>query len=531
MKVEIKLITLDEAKGYESIFKPVSEREGFIENDAQLVLPRHAIRILGFDGDVDDYFNKLFELKQKEEVVVLSECLDKTIDPKVFQEIQDVLKIQKEENLSIKRFMAHMSAKRLIPYLKSIDTNRFVYEMFVSFLEEFQMAHPGGFNHPDFRRVFIDVVKFSKNHYEKWVEKGMKNLPKIIWYGDASKSQQYFLYFLMKAGLDVLLFHPEGKDNFSFVDEKQEKTQVKKGTDTCPIEAFPTEKRERKATVAYNASREMEKVLHHENSFLYKPWQLRDYIPQHLTLKTTYDELFLLAKEDAFIRPDFHVENGYVSIPTVFAKINGVTRNKKEYWERLHRLTEHPMALTIKQFPFTKEEKSQPYLYHFQNARKNGKLDPEKIISGNWWRYKQLPIALQKGIANAICRHVEKPDLLPVGAEKIEEVKLYLFAQAISIPNEILQLLQKFDYSKAVPKLILYNNEVNGNLSRSDAALLLLLNEIGMDIFVYNPPGHSDLEMFMKQDVFDSHLLDDMVFNQEYQEPTFFGKFIKRLKS
>ena len=35
---------------------------------------------------------------------------------------------------------------------------------------------------------------------------------------------------------------------------------------------------------------------------------LRDYTPSSVTLKTTYDELFILGKEKAMIRPNFEVE-------------------------------------------------------------------------------------------------------------------------------------------------------------------------------------------------------------------------------
>ena len=101
-------------------------------------------------------------------------------------------------------------------------------------------------------------------------------------------------------------------------------------------EPFPTEKRSRKSTVAYRASREIETILNQDGSHFYKPWQLRDYTPSSVTLKTTYDELFLLAKEKALIRPDFAVNKGKVKVPSVFAKIQGISRNRKEYWERMH---------------------------------------------------------------------------------------------------------------------------------------------------------------------------------------------------
>ena len=78
--------------------------------------------------------------------------------------------------------------------------------------------------------------------------------------------------------------------------------------------------------------------------------------------------------------------------------------------------------------------------------------------------------------------------------------------------------MQKFDYSQEIPKLVLYNNGVNGTFTRSDAGLFLLLNQFGMDIIIYNPPGLNDIENFLDEKVFDAHWLEDLVFEQEYKE-------------
>ena len=65
--------------------------------------------------------------------------------------------------------------------------------------------------------------------------------------------------------------------------------------------------------------------------------------------------------------------------------------------------------------------------------------------------------------------------------------------------------MQKFDYSQEVPKVILYNNAMNGTFVRSDAALFLLLNQFGIDIVIYNPPGQNDIENFLDERIFDVH--------------------------
>jgi hypothetical protein len=76
--------------------------------------------------------------------------------------------------------------------------------------------------------------------------------------------------------------------------------------------------------------------------------------------------------------------------------------------------------------------------------------------------------------------------------------------------------------------------ESNGNLSREDATLLLFLNEFGVDIILYNPAGHTDIENYIDPSLYDVHWLEEMVFEQEYQdfqqkEKSILKNFIKRI--
>lgn len=121
-----------------------------------------------------------------------------------------------------------------------------------------------------------------------------------------------------------------------------------------------------------------------------------------------------------------------------------------------------------------------------------------------------------------MCRY---PRLKALHQEQVKDVQIYLFKQTTNLPANLLKLIQMFDYAQTVPKLVLYHTEMSGGLTRSDAAALLFLNEIGIDIIIYNPPGHQDIEQFIEEDQYDIHWLDDMVFQQDYKEPS----LVKRL--
>ncbi|EKN69507.1 hypothetical protein BABA_08771 [Neobacillus bataviensis LMG 21833] len=507
--------------------RPLPERPNYSVENGAIQIGQILGKFFGVPIDTDEYYNQLFDYVHNKEwnLQLLSEdSLDKTINNAHFQAIQRVININNEQKLSINRFTAFLDGEQLLLKSSVPVIHRKLREAMIATLELYTKLEPAGLKNHELRRVLVDLVKWSINHLQPELDHAdpQKAMPKFLWYGDFKKSHQYFVYYLIKLGCDVVIFHPEGSDLLAeMMDEPvfTHQFQYKQ-----PAEPFPKEKRTRKTTVAYRASKEIETILNQEGSGLYKPWQLRDYTPSSITLKTTYDELFILSKEIAMIRPDFVVENGQVKIPSIFAKVQGVSKNRKEYWDRLQSLSQLEHSLLIRKLPYTIPSHSD-FRFHYRNALgKDGLIAPEKIMQAHYWPYSFLATGLQKGIANAVRRICDKPGLKPLPNENLEDVKMYLFTQAMFMPKNIIQLMERFDYSQHVPKLIIYNNEATGPLSRSDAALLLLLNQFGIDIILYNPPGHNDIENYLDERLFDKHWLDDVVFDLEFKEPSLFKK-------
>jgi len=507
--------------------KSVAERVNFSVEDGTIQIGQVLGKFLGIPIDTDEYYNQLFDYVHNSEwdLHLLSEdSLDKTINNAHFQAIQKVINLYHEQKLSINRFTAFLDGEQLLLKSKVPVIHRKLREVMISTLELFDSREPNGLKNHELRRILVDLVKWSINHLQPQLEHAdpQKSMPKFLWYGDFKKSHQYFLYYLIKVGCDIVVFHPEGSDILSgLIDEPIFTHQYPK---QLQAEPFPKEKRSRKTTVAYRASKEIETILNQEGSGLYKPWQLREYTPSSITLKTTYDELFILSKEMAMIRPNFEVGSGQVKIPSIFTKVQGVSKNRKEYWDRLQSLSQLEHSLLIRRLPFTIQSTSD-FRYHYRNAvGKDGLVVPEKVMQAHYWPYSFLATGLQNGIANAVRRICEKPGLKPLAAEASEEVKIYLFTQAMFMPKNIIQLLERFDYSQQVPKLVIYNNETSGMISRSDAVLLLLLNQFGIDIILYNPSGHNDIENYLDGRLFDTHWLEDVVFDLEFKEPSLFKK-------
>ncbi|MFE8695797.1 YceG family protein [Cytobacillus sp. FJAT-53684] len=509
--------------------KATRDRPQFSIEQGSIHIGQVFAKFLGVPLDEDEYYNKLYDLIHTEQtglVLISEDTLDKTIDNQQFQSIQKVLNINREQNLSINRFVAFLDGEQLLLKSKIPSLHRKTREAMIAVLQQFSMLEPEGLRSQELRRVLVDLIKWTFNHLDEGWNKvnPEQSMPKFLWYGRTKKSHHYFLYYLLQLGCDIIAFSPSGEDMMFDINSEGNRPFVYNYPENKQPEPFPTEKSRRTATVAYRASKEIESILNHEGSGLYKPWQLREYTPISVTLKTTYDELFILIKEPSMVRPNFELNHGQVKIPAIFAKVQGVSKNRKEYWDRLQTISQYEHSLLIQRFPFTNNVNND-FRFHYRNALgKDGLLDPQKMVSAHYWKYQHLPTGLQNGIATAIRNICARPYIKPAHHEDIEEIKTYLFTQGMQIPASILQLLQKFDYSQDVPKLVLYNNELNGTMTRTDAALLLLLNQFGIDIVLYNPSGHNDLENFIDEGLYDIHWLEDVVFEQEFKEPSLLNR-------
>lgn len=68
------------------LFQPLPERDHY-ETAQGLSFSRLAGQILGTPIDETDYYNELYELSVNDRITILSETLDKTIEPETFQKL------------------------------------------------------------------------------------------------------------------------------------------------------------------------------------------------------------------------------------------------------------------------------------------------------------------------------------------------------------------------------------------------------------------------------------------------------------
>lgn len=529
----VRVRTWDPEKIGEWLNKPiVNHAETKIEEEA-ITYPQLLGQFVGMSLDADDYFASIYDLMEQAEgrLIRLSDNLDKQITPERLRDLQNLFEMNnKERGLSASRIVAFLDGKGLLPRLKDPGLNRRIRVVMIDILKAFQAQSGGNTTHSSFRRISTDLVKWTFNHIEPELEKLSleKGLPGFLWYGSTTESEKWFLKFAAAFGFHIIVYDPKGEHWFeTVVDEKDLPTHSFQITGEA-ILPFPEEKPERVGTVAYRATQEVDRLLHHDDSGLYKPFQFKSYMTRSVRLKTTIDEAFMLAKERAMVRPSFAVEHGSVTIPVVLAKIMGIEKDRKRFWDNIHNLTEREDTLLIRSFPFIEERKGNQQFHYRAALGKDGRLDPEKMKTANWWKYSRLPDGVQTAICEAIARHVEKPMLVPQGGESFEELQLYAFSQSMSMPDAVIQLIQQFDYPQFVPTLLFYNEEKDGELSRADANAIALIHTFGLDVIIINPQGHQDIEIWIGEDAIDMHWLDERSYNEPYQEPSMVKKIFKK---
>ena len=176
----------------------------------------------------------------------------------------------------------------------------------------------------------LEEFKLILNYGVHWLNLYSKTLfdsfdylninPKILYYGDITTEDSFFLIFLSMVGCDILYFNPRAAGNLSEADKfhafSREVIYLNRGD----IKSQPWEPKDRKRTTAYSAREELNKTLLRKVEPSIDLGSMADYNIQAVTLKTTYEEINLWGKEKALVRDGWKVENKTVYIPNILQK-------------------------------------------------------------------------------------------------------------------------------------------------------------------------------------------------------------------
>ncbi len=358
-----------------------------------------------------------------------------------------------------------------------------------------------------------------------------EDIPVILYYGDISQAELFFLHYMSRCGFDVIYITP----NKNMLD-----MAVDKNTDNrMQIFQLPLSKESgrypdkpvkmKMATVAYSAERELDTMLYSGDAGIFRNFQFPN--SQAITLKTTFEEIGILWKHESKFRTGFSVSGNLVSVPNIFAKISGVTNGDEDaYWDEVR------SRLTPDTLLYIKEDKPAPDgtldLSAYRSFYRNGQIDIAKLKASPLNRYSYLPDRLQDFILYKFQEAVESSYIKLQG----DELMCSIIHFGLGFDKELLKILQRFDFTKQVPKIV-YIDTVEATFTLEECIRTVLCNLFGFDILIYTPTGYKNLETFVDNRAFEEHTMNEFLYNMEVpklkipsedKNSSFFGRLFRK---
>lgn len=502
---------------------PLNKRSGFVGKPMPLI-PVVFYRYIGIKTSEEEYYNDLYKLNQHLQkygslYLKFTEDIPVENSAELMSKTSEIWRTVPEK--PDKNIITNMLINcKTFPDLREEIINSSIINSFSKTLELY-ISKESGINNSKIKnftlKILIWIYKYIPNLFKKFDY--LKNSngeilnPKILYYGDIKKHEAYFLIFLSLMGCDVLYVNSKEDKIFDEIDKDEIFSKLLTLPETAELKEFPSEEIiVRHETAAFKAHREIGSILYDENDGLYRPWQFEEYKPSPITLKTTYDELKLLWKEEARMRPGFKVEAGTVYIPNLFAKISGTFNDLNQYWNDFKDFKTAEDLLFISDIPYILDNNYSRYdLYSLEYCFKNGMVDKENLLSNRLYKFSYLKTPLQNGIIDKINQLLK----LSIFKNKMEtEFKLKILMTILSLNENILNLIQKFDYPFKIPKILIYDNDKD-IFSDSDSIVVAFLNLMGFDIAIFTPTGYNNIEQKIQDTYYDTHKLDNVSFDLE----------------
>ena len=274
------------------------------------------------------------------------------------------------------------------------------------------------------------------------------------------------------------------------------------------------------STTAYNAVQEYGQMIYDdENVGVYTNRQFRK--AKAVVLNAMYEELDIIWNAELNLRTGFSTDNKLVTMPVVFAKVCGVKDgNKKEYVKEIEKFVRGNKDVLFFQDAFTIYFNT-PIRTKIAMMLTNGHLDKEKLKNSVDFKYSYLR-------DETVDHMIDKLDLLLHGGiikgMKKNGAENLLLPVFFNLPKSIINLIQKFDFTKTNPK-IFYINTTENILTLDQTIFLQYLSLLGFDILMYSPTGYNIMEKYLDKKMFTEYQVGEYLYGMQLSIRTQKGFF------
>lgn len=341
--------------------------------------------------------------------------------------------------------------------------------------------------------------------------------PKCIYYGPISRHEIYFLIIMNFMGFDVLYINPLKEELWDEI-EGNRLSQKIQNLAILQIESFKERTSKGKVienveTLTKQIEREVQEQLF-TGTGMYAPWQFRGGYTRSILLDTILEDIMVYLREPAKLRDGFRVDDNVVSIPCLFKKIDGVDRNIQEYQRILKYCVESPGTLVCLNNEILDEGIVNDAVYQLMFCQlSDGTFDIEEIKKLPIYKFSKYNEDVQNFLLKKMNEVLKRKDIFVKEFDR--EGKLKFVDMILSLNEKIIRLIDNFDYTDQIPKLVIFIEKDN-TISPPMQELLGYLHVVGMDIIIFNPSGALNLKHVLKSEVFTEERMHEMKYDINY---------------
>lgn len=358
--------------------------------------------------------------------------------------------------------------------------------------------------------LYLRPIKYENNR-----------VPKCFYYGDISRHEIYFLMLTHLMGYDVIYVNPLREQYWDEIDELH-LSEVHKNNQILPIDTFQTrisqgQKIENYESITLQLERDIEGELF-TGTGVYKPWQFRNGTTTAMFLSSTIIDLNQNWCEQSRIRQGFKVEGKNVFIPVFFQQIDGVYKNINEYKAILSKCAESQITLfstnrgeELINRSFNKENKYKLTFCQLNDAT----IDKDAIKKLDFYPFKKYKIEIQDLILNKINETIKDTRLFNKKLDK-EDI-LNLIITLLNISDQVIRLIDNYDFTQDVPKVTIFLNKEEG-IEEDVMFILAFLHKMAFDIAIFNPSGLFGATNIINPERINMIRLDEMQYDKTYSD-------------
>ena len=379
-----------------------------------------------------------------------------------------------------------------------------VRSAFLELLQEEEKKEEGNLNRLKNRAIYLLcwLQRYQAVLFEGW-QQGRDYNTLLYWGICKDAYEVLFLRLLSRLPLDIILLNPDRTKQCKLQDEHLYEQNFE---GAMSMQHFPSNAQQAAfGTAAYHAEQELNDTLY-QDSGIYRSHQYQK--ARVISLQTMYEEMYLLWDQEVKFRPNFEIVDDVVILPVMFEKINGVKdRDLHNYWQETARLL-------VDDTLFLKNMGELEQLVHIQTQYPISFLKNKKLQRTEIRKHPSYPYAIFREETQEYMLD-KLQELLDSGWIKGTYefgVEYKIIATVLSLDMQVTRLIQTLDFTKKVPKLVLYatNEQI---ISLEGSILLAYLHLIGFDIAVFVPTGYQVIEAHFTTPIYLEQQIGDFLYD------------------